>query len=224
MTVLLVVLTFAVFLSIDYLRSRKRVEQPATGISPVPMPTQPRVQSPIVAGFQLPANLRYHPGHTWAVSETPTSVRVGVDDFAARFAGKIESISLPKRGQWIRQGQKFLAMLKDGRRAELVSPIEGEVTDVNETVLKDASLACRDPYGEGWLLAVHSPDAATSFRNLLGGALACRWMEDAARRLMFNIPELAGAVAQDGGLAVPDTGAQLSDELWNDLAHEFFLT
>jgi len=224
MTVLLVILTFAVFLTIDYVRSRKRAEQPAPRLSPLAIQAPPRVQSPIVAGFQLPANLRYHPGHTWAVSETPTSIRVGLDDFAARFVGKIESISLPKRGQWIRQGQRIMALFKDGKRAELVSPIEGEVADVNESVLKDASLACRDPYGEGWLLAVHSPDAATSFRNLLGGGLARRWMEDAAGRLMLKIPDLAGAVAQDGGVAVSDTSAHLSDESWNELAREFFLT
>lgn len=224
MTVLLVILTFAVFLTIDYLRSRKRVEQLAMGLSPVPLQTPPRVQPPIVAGFQLPANLYYHPGHTWAVRETPTSVRVGLDDFAARFVGKIESISLPKRGQWIRQGQRIMALFKDGKRAELVSPIEGEVADVNESVRKSASLACRDPYGEGWLLTVHSPDATTSFRNLLSGGLARRWMEDAASRLILKIPDLAGAVAQDGGVAMSDTSAHLSDESWNELAREFFRT
>ncbi len=224
MTVLLVILTFAIFLTIDYLRSRKPAEQPAPalGLNLIEEPSRPL--SPFVAGFELPANLRYHPGHTWALSESPTFVRVGMDDFAARFVGKIESIDLPKHGQWIRQGQRIMTLAMGGKRASLVSPIEGEVAGLNEAILKDPALAARDPYGEGWLLTVHSPDAKTSFRNLLGGGLARRWMEDAASRLLLKMPALAGAVAQDGGVAVADTSAHLSDERWNELARDFFLT
>jgi glycine cleavage system H protein len=221
MTVLLVILTFAVFLTIDYFRSRKLAEQPALALKPAPGLRRP--VAPFVAGFELPANLRYHPGHTWALDESPTLVRVGMDDFAARFMGKVENISLPKKGQWIRQGQKVLTLFEDGKRASLVSPVEGEVTDVNEAVLKDPALAARAPYREGWLLTVHSPDAKTSFRNLLSGSLAHRWMEDAANRLMARLPALAGAVAQDGGMAVANTSAHLSDESWNELAGELFL-
>lgn len=224
MTVLLVILTFAVFLTIDYLRSRKPVEQPVPALTFEPKVEPSRPMVPFVAGFQLPANLRYHPGHTWALGESPTLVRVGLDDFAARFVGKVESIELPKPGQWIRQGQKIMSLFLDGKRASLVSPIEGEVAGVNEAIQKDPALATRDPYGEGWLLTVHSPDAKTSFRNLLSGSLARRWMEDAAGRLMARLPALAGAVAQDGGVAVADTSAHLSDESWNELAREIFLT
>ena len=95
---------------------------------------------PFVAGFDLPGNRRYHQGHTWALQESPTLVRVGVDDFGARLLAKIDEIVLPKRGQWIRQGQKFVTLMRDGQKTELVSPVEGEVTDVNEALLADAGL------------------------------------------------------------------------------------
>jgi glycine cleavage system H protein len=224
MTVVLVILTFAIFLTIDYIRSRKSAEQPAPALAFKPKAESSKRLAPIVVGFELPANLRYHPGHTWALGESPTLVRVGLDDFAARLVGKVERIELPKPGQWIRQGQKIMSLFQDGKRASLVSPIEGEVAGVNAAIQKDPALAVRDPYGEGWLLTVHSPDAKTSFRNLLSGSLARRWMEDAASGLMARLPALAGAVAQDGGVAVADTSAHLSDESWNELAREIFLT
>ena len=107
-------------------------------------------------------------------------VRVGLDDFAARLVGKADGLVLPKRGQWIRQGQKFATLMREGRKAELVSPIEGEITDINEAALRDALLPGRDPYGEGWLMTVMSPDMKTNFRNLLNGTLARQWMKDAA--------------------------------------------
>jgi glycine cleavage system H lipoate-binding protein len=223
MTVILMLTMFAIFLTIDYLRKGKEAteteeaRQEAAAVSPRLVPT-------IVAGFDLPENRKYHLGHTWALQESPTLVRVGIDDFGARLAGKIDEIVLPKRGQWIRQGQKFVALLRDGQRTELVSPVEGEVTGVNEALLADAALLNNDPYGQGWFVSVLSPDLATSFRNLLNGSLARKWMAEAASRLQMRIPTLAGAVAQDGGLAVHDLTVQLATEKWAEITREFFLT
>jgi glycine cleavage system H protein len=222
MTVIAVLATFVVFLTIDYVRSRKRGVAPIVGRQQAAVPV-PKVQPAFVGGFELPENLRYHPGHTWALAESPTLVRVGLDAFAARLIGKIEGITLPKRGQWIRQGQKIVTVLRDGSKAELVSPIEGEVSNVNDAVLADNALPGRDPYGEGWLLMVMAPDAKVSFRNLLNGTLARRWMEEAASRLRMRMPALAGSVAQDGGVVVDDVAAHLPDQAWSELTREFFL-
>jgi len=90
----------------------------------------------MVAGFQVPENVRYHAGHTWALSESRELVRVGIDDFAAKLVGKIESIALPQRGRWVRQGQKIWTIFRDGKSVDMVSPIEGTVTAINEAVLQ----------------------------------------------------------------------------------------
>ena len=223
MTVLLILATIIAFLTLDYFYSRRRAvaavgagvnkELPAPGLAPA-----------YVAGFALPGNFRYHPGHTWAVPEGPTQVRIGLDDFAARLIGKAAQISLPRRGQWIRQGQKVWSVQRDGKEVGMVSPIEGMITEINEAAAQNPALALRDPYGDGWLVSVHSPDAKTNFRNLLGGGVARRWMDEAAARLSARMPALAGAVAQDGGLAVSDLSAQLPEAEWEALTREFFLS
>lgn len=223
MTVILMLVMFAIFLTIDYLRKGKEVVvteelgQESVAGSPRALPT-------IVAGFDLPENRRYHQGHTWALQESPTLARVGIDDFGARLAGKIDEIILPKRGQWIRQGQKLATLVRDGQRADLVSPVEGEVTSVNENLLEDVSVMNSDPYGQGWLVYLLSPDLPTSLRNLLNGTLARKWIAEAASRLQTKIPALAGAVAQDGGVAMHDLTVQLPTTKWAEVTREFFLT
>jgi glycine cleavage system H lipoate-binding protein len=172
MTVLLVLFTFAAFLLIDHYRTRHALVQPAVQVAAAKQDAAPRLNPALVGGFEVPENLRYHPGHTWALSESPSLVRVGMDDFASKLVGKVESIALPLRGQWIRQGQKMCTLHRDGCAVDMVSPIEGTVSDINQAITKDPKLALRDPYGEGWLVTVQAPDAKTSFRNLLGGALA----------------------------------------------------
>jgi len=222
MTVILVLLLFAAFLLIDHFRAaRYQVRQPA-----LPM-ARPEITGPVpafVSGFQVPDNLRYHPGHTWALSESPNLVRVGMDDFASKLIGKVERIALPQRGQWIRQGQKMATIFRDGVAVDMVSPIEGSVADVNDTVTRDPRLAQGDPYGEGWLITVQSPDAKTSFRNLLGGALARWWTQESAGRLQRKLPALCGALAQDGGVAINNLTDQISDQEWGSIVKEFFLT
>jgi glycine cleavage system H protein len=227
MTVLLVLFTFASFLLIDHFRSRRHaVVQPALQVAaPRQEANAPRLQPALIGGFEVPENLRYHPGHTWALSESPSLVRVGMDDFASKLTGKLESITLPQRGQWIRQGQKMCTIHRDGSAVDLVSPIEGSVSDINEAIVKDAKLALRDPYGEGWLVTVQAPDAKTSFRNLLGGAMARWWTEESASRLQRHMPmAMAGAYAQDGGVAVENVAALIPDQEWLPIAKEFFLS
>ena len=221
MTVLLVLATFIILLLIDYFYSRRLTEQEEPRAV---RPESPPLLLSFVGGFRLPEHLRYHPGHTWALSESPNLVRVGLDDFAARLIGKAERIQLPQRGQWVRQGQKILTVQKDGGRVDMVSPIEGIVTDINQAVAQDPSLANRDPYGDGWLVTVQAPDVPTNFRNLLSGAVARKWMEEAAARLRSRLPALAGAVAQDGGVAVDDLASHLPAHDWSELAREFFLS
>src|SRR5579859_2403743 len=223
MVVILVLLTFAIFLLIDYVRSQKQIAVQAAVQSAV-REVEPRMVPPVVAGFEVPPNIRFHAGHTWALSESRDLVRVGMDDFASKLIGKIESIALPQRGRWVRQGQKIWTIFRDGKSVDMVSPIEGTVTDVNEAVVKNPELARKDPYGEGWLLTVQAPDSKINFRNLMGGSLARLWTESSALRLHSRMPAMAGALAQDGGVAVDDISAHMPDEDWATLTKEFFLS
>ncbi len=227
MTVILVLVTFVGFLLIDHFMSRGKAPVFAGQTSGRREPAMPRLQPNMVSGFKVPETLRFHPGHTWALSESPNLVRIGVDDFASKIVGsKIESVQLPQRGQWIRQGQKVWSFVRNGKKIEMVSPIEGSVADVNDALIADPSLMNKDPYGEGWMVTVQSPDAKTNFRNLMGGALARWWTEESSSRLMKRLPGSMGALAlaQDGGVAASDIAAGLPDDKVAELAREFFLT
>jgi len=109
-------------------------------------------------------------------------------------------------------------------KIDMVSPIEGSVADINDAVANDPVLIGKDPYGEGWLVTVQSPDAKTNFRNLLGGALARWWTEESSVRLQRLMPSAIGALAQDGGVALDDVASTLPDEQWVKVTREFFLT
>jgi glycine cleavage system H protein len=222
MTVLLLVLTFATFIVIDLVLNRKKAPKIATEteLQPVMAESDPEV----VGGFAVPSNVRYHPGHTWVQRERKNVNRVGADAFAAAFAGPVDRIELPKPGQWVRQGQKVASFVRNGEKIELVSPVEGEVVEINSTLLTNPSLLREEPYGKGWMMNVFSPDEDSPARNLLPVNLVRSWMQEAADRLFALQPQLAGATAADGGEPVADPAAALDAKTWKKAAEEFFLS
>ena len=149
----------------------------------------------------------------WALGESPMLVRVGMDEFASKLIGKIDSITLPSRSTWVRQGQKFATITRDGKSIDLISPMEGSISDINEAAIKDPEAARKDPYNGGWLISVQAPDQKTNFRNLLAGNTAKWWMEATVNRMH-------PATAQDGGEAVDDFA---SGDNWEITVKELLL-
>jgi glycine cleavage system H lipoate-binding protein len=219
MTVVLVLITFLIFALVDYILSRGKVPQIA-----IEKAHKPDSEPAFVDGFAISDKVRYHPGHAWCMQERKHVARVGIDEFAAAVAGTVDKIELPRPGQWIRQGQKAWAFWRNGEKIEMVSPIEGEVTEVNREVAKDPSLLRKDPHGRGWLLVVHVPDEENTARNLLPANLVSNWMRSAAEALYARQPQFAGATAADGGRPVEDLTAAMPGVEWRKLAGEFFLT
>ncbi len=222
MTVPLVLATFLVFIVLDYFLNRRKA------LNTVPVRTSQSAPAPLggdyVDGFRVPESVSYHPGHSWLLRERKNVVRVGADEFAAALLGKVERIELPKPGQWIRQGQKVLSFYRGGEKAEMVSPTEGEVLEVNAEVLDNPSAMRHDPYQRGWLLSVHVPDEENTGRNLVPKGLVREWMRESVERLYSRQPALAGAVAADGGRPADDLLAALPDANWKATTSEFFLT
>lgn len=223
MTVVLVLTIFVALLALDWLVNRK-----ATRFL---LQTAPRSKAgahraqPIVAGFEIPEHLRFHQGHAWALRESQDLVRTGIDDFAAKLIGKAEEINLPPCGHWIYQGQKVWSFRVHGELVEMVSPIEGTVSELNDEVVRHPETLTTDPYGDSWLMTVRSPDAETSLRNLLSGSMARSLIADSAGRLAACIQAAARkpSLAQDGGIAHGEIAQQLPAGKYIEITRQFFL-
>lgn len=218
MAVVLLIITFATFIVIDMVLNRKKAI-PLAEAEHAPVSGADAVLS----GFHVPQGLRYHPGHTWLSRERKNVNRVGADEFAAVFAGPVDRIELPRPGTWVRQGQKAITLYRGTHKMELVSPVEGEVVDVNEDLLKSPALLQEDPYGQAWFMTVFAPDEEGPARNLLPINLLKGWMRDAADKFYALQPQLAGVTAADGGRPVKNATANLDPVQWENAARDLFL-
>jgi len=221
----LVLLTFVLLVAHDYYLQRREAGRVKAKAVPLESPRE-ELSFPmnVVGGFKVPAHLSYHPGHSWAMKESRQVVRVGMDDFAARVVGHIDEIDLPARGRWLRQGERGWTLGRGTHRFDMLSPIEGEVVDVNPDILRDPTLAHRDPYGVGWLFTVHAPGAEGNMRNLLRGRLAQRWMEESVAALHTQISPGSEARLQDGGHAIGDVLSLVPEFQWEKFVQEMLLS
>ncbi len=223
MTVLLVIATFAAFLLLDYFTTRRKATQEEARAVRIAEPAY--APEPVwVAGYQLPEGLHYHRGHTWARVLDEDTVVVGIDDFARRLIGPARDVSAPAVGAWLKQGEPGFKLQVDGRAADFVAPVEGEVVAVNPELQRAPALATDDPYGRGWILKLKTGALRANLRNLMSGSLARRFVEDAREGLELRLMALSGSVLQDGGEPVADFARHLSDAEWRRLVGGFLLT
>ena len=179
--------------------------------------------------FRVPKGYGFHQGHTWMKADhmrpnRQRMVKVGLDDFAQKLIGKVDTVVLPAVGSRLRQGDKGWSLMVDSKAIPILSPVDGEVVAVNEAVLRSPEILSRDPYGEGWLLEVKSDRIAVNTRNLLFGKVAKAWMETSLENLHPIRHESLGPVMQDGGLPLDGIARILGGDQWADLAKAHLLT
>ena len=225
MTVILILLTVTLFMTLDYIFGRKHAREAAMQpIAAEPTPVPIAAEPVWVGGYQLPEDLRYHPGHVWVRPLGADTVAVGIDDFARRLVGTAKEMVLPEVGATLAAGQPAFRIVADGNGSDLVAPLTGEVLEVNPRLEAQPALATDEPYGRGWLVKMRTRDLSSGLRNLMSGSLARRWTEDARERLDMQLMALSGSVLQDGGEPVADFARHLSEEDRKRLVKEFLLT
>jgi len=174
--------------------------------------------------FHLPeAKLYYHQGHGWAMPESGNVVRVGMDDFAQKLVGKIDAIKFPQVGSLMTQGEKGWSLLAGSKSIDMLSPVDGEIIEINKSLSSSPESIGKDPYGQSWLMKVQAPKISANLKNLLSGGLARKWMEGVRESLLARMNYSLGAVSQDGGVLVDGIARNLDRERWDEIAREYFL-
>ena len=178
---------------------------------------------PTVEWFALADDRYYHQGHSWVRPDGETMALVGVDDFAQRLLGLADEILVPGPGTQVKQGEKAWKLRFGTRYLDLLSPVEGEIVEVNEKVLRSPHLLNEDPYGEGWVARVRSSRLGANLKNLMKGRLAGWWMQEAVRSLREVMSTNPTPVLQDGGVPVSGLAKAISADHWEEIAQEFLL-
>lgn len=106
-----------------------------------------------------PKDLKYYEEHEWVRVEGDEAV-IGISHFAQDQLGEVVYVDLPSVGDEVAAGDAFGEVESVKSVSELYSPLDGEVTAVNEALSDAPETINSDPYGEGWMIKVRMADAA----------------------------------------------------------------
>jgi len=177
-----------------------------------------------IKGFQVPSGFRFHRGHTWARMESGGVIRVGMDDFSVKLLGKADAFDLPLMGKEISQGKVGWGLKRDANLADVLSPVDGVIVEVNSKLREKPAMASQEPYGAGWLFVIRNQDTKTPLQALMDDTLSLNWMAAEVGKLEGMIESVAGPLAADGGYIAEDIYGNLPALGWRNLTKTFLKT
>jgi glycine cleavage system H lipoate-binding protein len=153
---------------------------------------------------------------------------ISIDTSAAEALPGVKSVitgaDLPAVGDRVLAGSVSWQLERGGELLSVLSPVSGEVVEINEDALAEPSRHWDDPYQAGWLMKVRPDDSKKSLRDLVSGQRARQWMDDVTFELMDRMPSSLGAVMQDGGVPVQGIAQEIDPEEWKALVEDFLCT
>ena len=97
------------------------------------------------------SNRFYTEDHEW-VELDGNNVTVGISSHAADELGEIVFVELPESGTELSKGDEFGSVESVKTVSGIYSPVDGEVTERNESVVESPELINQSPSEEGWLI------------------------------------------------------------------------
>jgi glycine cleavage system H protein len=121
-----------------------------------------------------PDDLKYHPEHDWARIDGDEAT-LGITWFAQDSLGELVHFEPPDEGTRIGKDDTYGEVESVKAVSDLISPLSGELIEVNKKVVDAPETVNEDPYGEGWLVRIRLADAgevdslldAADYRRLL---------------------------------------------------------
>lgn len=120
-------------------------------------------------------NLRYSDSHEW-VSLDGEVATVGITDYAQHALGNIVYVDMPEVGDEVTAGEDFGAVESVKAASDLISPVSGEVIEINEALEDAPELLNQDAFAN-WIMKVRVNDPG-EVNDLLDAAAYAKICEE----------------------------------------------
>ena len=106
-----------------------------------------------------PEDLLYHPEHDWARIDGDEAT-LGITWFAQDALGELVHYEPPDVGSTVAKDSSYGEVESVKAVSDLISPLSGEVLEVNQKVVDAPETVNEDPYGDGWLVRIRLSNPA----------------------------------------------------------------
>ena len=110
-----------------------------------------------MADASYPADLKYHPEHDWARVDGDVAT-LGITWYAQEQLGEVVFFDPPEVGKSVTKDEPYAEVESVKAVSDVISPVSGEIVEVNAALADAPENVNDDPYGEGWLVKVRLAD------------------------------------------------------------------
>jgi len=175
--------------------------------------------------FSIPGGAFISAGHCWVNLTQDGVAKVGMDDFAKKLLGPVDSIEFPPVGMTVRVGQPLFVARQKKRRVQFNSPLSGRVTKTNAQLAEDPEALEMTPYQKNWVCMIDAEKLDVEVPQLKIGNAAVAMFEEDIDKFRSTMKEFLGDIAT--GTEADDAIyrgelSQLSDDQSERVTKEFF--
>ena len=106
-----------------------------------------------MAEASYPSDLKYHPEHDWARIEGDIAT-LGITWYAQEQLGEVVFFDPPAVGAEVSKDQPYAEVESVKAVSDVVAPLSGEITEVNESLSETPEQINDDAYGAGWMVKI----------------------------------------------------------------------
>ena len=110
-----------------------------------------------MADASYPDDLKYHAEHDWARIDGDVAT-LGITWYAQDQLGEVVFFDPPEVGTTISKDQPYAEVESVKAVSDVIAPLSGEVTEVNDGLSSSPEKVNDDPYGEGWMVKIRLSD------------------------------------------------------------------
>ncbi len=103
--------------------------------------------------------LKFTEEHEWLLLDGD-EVTVGITDHAAKQLGDLVFVELPEAGAVVAKGDEIVTIESVKAASDIVAPLDGTITEVNEAIVEDPAKVNEDPMEIGWFFKMTLNDAS----------------------------------------------------------------
>jgi glycine cleavage system H protein len=117
--------------------------------------------------FDVPTDRYYTEEGLWVLPEEDDRVRIGLSDFVQQRSGDVAFAEIKPEGTTVGVDDEVAVIETIKVDIYFISPVAGEIVEVNPEMDMAPEVINQDPYGEGWLAVIEAADWEADRERLL---------------------------------------------------------
>ena len=103
--------------------------------------------------------MKFTEEHEWLRTEGDIVV-VGITEHASTQLGDVVFVELPEEGTTVSKDDEIVVIESVKAASDILAPLDGEITEINEALADEPSKVNEDPMGEAWFFKMKPADSS----------------------------------------------------------------